>query len=57
MVKMTVDGQQFEADPKQTVIQAAQEHGIHIPHFAGTRSLLSPGIAASVSSRSKKCRN
>jgi len=33
MVKMTVDGQQFEADPKQTVIQAALEHGIQIPHF------------------------
>ncbi len=33
MAKITIDGKMFEADPKQTIIQAAREQGIHIPHF------------------------
>ncbi len=33
MAKVTVDGKQFEADPKHTVMQAALEQGIQIPHF------------------------
>lgn len=33
MVKVTIDGQVFEVDPKLTVIQAAEQNGIAIPHF------------------------
>ena len=33
MAKITIDGKEFEVDPKLTVIQAAAEHGIEIPHF------------------------
>ena len=33
MAKITIDGREFEADPKQTIIQAALEQGISIPHF------------------------
>jgi NADH-quinone oxidoreductase subunit G len=33
MAKITIDGKQFEADPKLTVIQAALDQGIQIPHF------------------------
>lgn len=33
MAKITIDGTEFEVDPKLTVIQAARENGIHIPHF------------------------
>jgi NADH-quinone oxidoreductase subunit G len=33
MAKITIDGRQFDADPKQTIIQAALEEGIQIPHF------------------------
>jgi NADH-quinone oxidoreductase subunit G len=33
MAKITIDGREFDADPKQTVIQAALEQGITIPHF------------------------
>jgi NADH-quinone oxidoreductase subunit G len=33
MAKITIDGKEFEADPKQTIIQAALEQGITIPHF------------------------
>jgi NADH-quinone oxidoreductase subunit G len=33
MAKITIDGKEFEVDPKLTVIQAAQQNGIKIPHF------------------------
>lgn len=33
MVKITIDGQQYEVDPKLTIIQAAEQFGITIPHF------------------------
>ena len=33
MAKITIDGNQFEVDSKRTVIEAAREHGISIPHF------------------------
>jgi NADH-quinone oxidoreductase subunit G len=33
MPKFTIDGKEIEAPAGTTVIQAAQRHGIHIPHF------------------------
>ena len=33
MIKITIDGKELEVDPKLTVIQAATQNGIHIPHF------------------------
>jgi NADH-quinone oxidoreductase subunit G len=33
MVKITIDGKELEVDPKLTIIQAAAQNGIHIPHF------------------------
>ncbi len=33
MAKITIDGKEFDADPKQTIIQAALDQGISIPHF------------------------
>lgn len=33
MAKITIDGTQFDADPKLTIMQAALEVGIQIPHF------------------------
>ncbi len=33
MAKITIDGNQFEVDPKMSVIEAARQNGIHIPHF------------------------
>lgn len=33
MAKITIDGKSFEVDPKLTVIQAAAQNGIEIPHF------------------------
>jgi NADH-quinone oxidoreductase subunit G len=33
MAKITIDGIQFEVDPKLTVIEAARKNGVHIPHF------------------------
>jgi NADH-quinone oxidoreductase subunit G len=33
MVKITIDGKQFEVDNTLTIIEAARKHGIHIPHF------------------------
>jgi NADH-quinone oxidoreductase subunit G len=33
MAKITIDGTAYEADPKQTIIEAAAQHGIEIPHF------------------------
>lgn len=33
MAKITIDGKVYEVDPKLTIIQAALENGITIPHF------------------------
>jgi NADH-quinone oxidoreductase subunit G len=33
MAKISIDGKEYDADPKLTVIQAAAENGIEIPHF------------------------
>ncbi len=33
MAKITIDGKQYEVDNKLTIIQAALEQGIQIPHF------------------------
>jgi NADH-quinone oxidoreductase subunit G len=33
MVKITIDGQQFEVEDKSTILQAALANGITIPHF------------------------
>jgi NADH-quinone oxidoreductase subunit G len=33
MAKITIDGKEFDVDPKLTVIQAAEKNGIEIPHF------------------------
>ena len=33
MTKITIDGKELEVDPKLTVIQAAAQNGVHIPHF------------------------
>jgi len=33
MVKITIDGKQYEVDNNLTIIQAARQNGIHIPHF------------------------
>src|SRR6266849_4353709 len=33
MARITIDGKTFDVDPKLTIIQAAVEHGIQIPHF------------------------
>lgn len=33
MAKITIDGNEYEVDPKLSVIEAAAHHGIEIPHF------------------------
>lgn len=33
MAKITINGTQFDADPKQTIIEVARANGIEIPHF------------------------
>ena len=33
MAKITIDGKQIEAENGTTIIQAARDNGIHIPHF------------------------
>jgi NADH-quinone oxidoreductase subunit G len=33
MATIIIDGKSYEVDPKLTVIQAAEQHGIEIPHF------------------------
>ena len=33
MIKITIDGKELEVDPKLTIIQAASQNGIEIPHF------------------------
>lgn len=43
MAKITIDGKTFDADPRKTVIQAARENGIEIPHFCWHPSLSAVG--------------
>ena len=33
MAKISIDGNEYDVDPKLTVIQAAEQQGIEIPHF------------------------
>jgi NADH-quinone oxidoreductase subunit G len=33
MIKINIDGKELEVDPKVTIIQAAAQNGIEIPHF------------------------
>ena len=33
MIKITIDGKEFEVDPKCTIMEAAARNGIDIPHF------------------------
>ncbi|HCV44278.1 MAG TPA: NADH-quinone oxidoreductase subunit G, partial [Bacteroidetes bacterium] len=33
MAKITIDGRELEVDGKRTIIEAARENGIEIPHF------------------------
>ena len=33
MARITIDGKQYDVDPKQTIIEAARDQGIHVPHF------------------------
>jgi NADH-quinone oxidoreductase subunit G len=33
MVKIKINGNEYEVDPSKTIIEAAKELGIHIPHF------------------------
>ena len=33
MAKITIDGKLFDVDPKRSIIEAARENGIEIPHF------------------------
>jgi NADH-quinone oxidoreductase subunit G len=33
MATLTIDGRQYDVDPKKTIIEAARENGIEIPHF------------------------
>ncbi len=33
MAKITIDGRQFDVDSKSSIIEAARENGIEIPHF------------------------
>jgi NADH-quinone oxidoreductase subunit G len=39
MAKITIDGKEYDVDPKLTVIQAAENQGIEIPHFCYHPSL------------------
>ena len=31
MIRLTIDGQEIETEPGQTILEAAREHGIQIP--------------------------
>lgn len=42
-VKLTINGKQIETDSKRTIIQAAKEHGIAIPHFCWHEKLSTAG--------------
>lgn len=33
MIKVIIDGKEYQAEPTKTVIEVARENGIHIPHF------------------------
>jgi len=43
MVKISMDGKQFEVEEKRTIIEAARENGIEIPHFCWHPSLTVAG--------------
>lgn len=42
-VKVTLDGVQYEVDQKKTIIEAARENKIHIPHFCWHEKLSTSG--------------
>ena len=42
-VKITLDGVQFEVDNKKTIIEAARENKVHIPHFCWHEKLTPAG--------------
>ena len=42
-VKITLDGTQYEVDNKKTIIEAAREHKVHIPHFCWHEKLSPAG--------------
>lgn len=42
-VKITIDGNQLEVDNKKTIIEAARENGISIPHFCWHEKLTPAG--------------
>ncbi len=33
MVKIQIDGKEYQAEPTKTIIEVARDNGIHIPHF------------------------
>ncbi|MFN0158579.1 MAG: molybdopterin-dependent oxidoreductase [Bacteroidota bacterium] len=33
MAKITIDGKQLDVDPKQSIIEAARDNGMEVPHF------------------------
>ncbi|MDH3252774.1 MAG: 2Fe-2S iron-sulfur cluster-binding protein, partial [Ignavibacteria bacterium] len=43
MVKITIDGKELEVDNTRTIIQAARENGIEIPHFCWHPKLSASG--------------
>ncbi len=42
-VKVTIDGIQYEADNKKTIIEVAEENNVHIPHFCWHNKLSPAG--------------
>ncbi|MBI2427643.1 MAG: (2Fe-2S)-binding protein, partial [Ignavibacteriales bacterium] len=42
-VKVTIDGNHLEVDNKKTIIEAARENGISIPHFCWHEKLTPAG--------------
>ena len=33
MITITIDGKEIQTDPSKTIIEAAFENGIYVPHF------------------------
>jgi len=52
-VKLTIDGQSIETREGRTVLEAAREHGIHVPALCFHPRLGKAGAAAPASSRSR----
>ena len=44
MVKITIDNQQIEAEAGQSLLDAALEHGIDIPHLCHHKDLVPSGM-------------